>query len=598
MATFFPVYSDSYPAYGSSQPAPQPLGTPTNFQATATSATSVGLAWSAAVGAPAGVQFVLQRSTAADFSANLITVYTGPNTSVNNVAGLLAATSYWYRVKATRSGYPDSGYATDDVTTPAGGGGGLQVFEPTAAQTKDGGRRVVLGDHVRYESFADRDLVCTKDTYELALQTTWPDSVALANLTLFVKEGQPEDPGEFVFFDQLPVTAGAVGRQYKTVSGLPFPCVLRIRDSGRRSSPSFSYTVFVGVRDTVAPTYLTQTPPQHRKVLIGDSRETNDGSTRPGYVGQSTTVRRRYEAAGTAGVIIRSTGGASFFSEFSGGDNAQREAYMETLEPLADGTVDTEFILALFRNDWYAGRTAAQYQADVDDFAQRFNTRFAGRPVTLSLQLPYPDFDAPGQANIPDYRTAMQTVAAARGLGLKEGNDLAEPLQDYRTDGVHFNNEGNEMVGQRRYWRLSGDTTVWPLTPDYFGIGEQMTVADVGIRILITPNYALYTSDSYGGEIALVSGSGGQIELYVNSATYTHYYHLDSYGGGVNNVYLDDDFSAPFDTFNTKSTTGADVPGQSKVFNFGTKRVRKLTIRPATGPGGPLYIWFFKGLPG
>ncbi|TGE22821.1 phage tail protein [Hymenobacter metallicola] len=98
---------------------PTQLAAPANFQATPTSALAVSVAWSAPAGAPAGTTYVIQRATNSGFTAGLVTIYTGPNTSVNNTSGLTASTQYFYRGKAQATGFTDSVYSTDDATTLA-----------------------------------------------------------------------------------------------------------------------------------------------------------------------------------------------------------------------------------------------------------------------------------------------------------------------------------------------------------------------------------------------------------------------------------------------------------------------------------------------
>jgi hypothetical protein len=64
--------------------------------------------------------YVLQRATNAGFTAGLATLYTGALLTFGDT-GRTAATTYYYRVKATSSGayYGDSAWAADDVTTDA-----------------------------------------------------------------------------------------------------------------------------------------------------------------------------------------------------------------------------------------------------------------------------------------------------------------------------------------------------------------------------------------------------------------------------------------------------------------------------------------------
>jgi hypothetical protein len=87
------------------------LATPTGFTATAAGSTQINLAWSAVTNA---------TSYTLDWSANGTTgwtnVYTGSGVSTSHT-GLTASTTYYYRVKATASGFTDSAYANSNATT-------------------------------------------------------------------------------------------------------------------------------------------------------------------------------------------------------------------------------------------------------------------------------------------------------------------------------------------------------------------------------------------------------------------------------------------------------------------------------------------------
>lgn len=64
--------------------------------------------------------YTLDRSTASDFSANLVSVSKGAGVTTHTATGLTNGVTYYFRVKAEGSGrYSDSGYGTDDAT-PAG----------------------------------------------------------------------------------------------------------------------------------------------------------------------------------------------------------------------------------------------------------------------------------------------------------------------------------------------------------------------------------------------------------------------------------------------------------------------------------------------
>ena len=81
------------------------LSTPTGFTATGASSTSIALAWSAVSNA---TSYTLDRSP--DGSTSWANVYTGSGLTFTNT-GLTTGTTYYYRVKATASGYTDSAYA-------------------------------------------------------------------------------------------------------------------------------------------------------------------------------------------------------------------------------------------------------------------------------------------------------------------------------------------------------------------------------------------------------------------------------------------------------------------------------------------------------
>lgn len=71
------------------------------------------LSWGAS--ATAGVTYVVQRATNATFTLGLLTIYTGANLSVSRQETVVD--TYYYRVKATKSGYIDSAYSAYDATT-------------------------------------------------------------------------------------------------------------------------------------------------------------------------------------------------------------------------------------------------------------------------------------------------------------------------------------------------------------------------------------------------------------------------------------------------------------------------------------------------
>ncbi len=78
-------------------------------------ATNIILSWGTV---PNATGYTAERSTSADFSTALTTVYTGGANGVD-VGGLTASTHYYFRVKATAPGFVTSPYAYADQTTSA-----------------------------------------------------------------------------------------------------------------------------------------------------------------------------------------------------------------------------------------------------------------------------------------------------------------------------------------------------------------------------------------------------------------------------------------------------------------------------------------------
>lgn len=96
--------------YGTTLPT---LATPGSFTAVAASGTQINLSWASVTSATG---YVIQRATDISFTSGLTTVYSGSGTSYNDT-GLSSNTTYYYRIKATASGYNDSSYATANATT-------------------------------------------------------------------------------------------------------------------------------------------------------------------------------------------------------------------------------------------------------------------------------------------------------------------------------------------------------------------------------------------------------------------------------------------------------------------------------------------------
>ena len=92
------------------------LSTPT-LTATANGASQIDLSWTNVANEDG---YTLDRSTAADFSANLVSVSKGAGVTTHQATGLTSGVTYYFRVRAEGSGrYSDSGYGTDDAVPPA-----------------------------------------------------------------------------------------------------------------------------------------------------------------------------------------------------------------------------------------------------------------------------------------------------------------------------------------------------------------------------------------------------------------------------------------------------------------------------------------------
>lgn len=94
-----------------------PLDTPLLF-ASVVSTSEIDLNWTEVSNA---IGFVLQRATDSNFSAGLTTLYSGALLQFANT-GLLSGTVYYYRLKATATGFTDSDYVVVTATT-------LRIFD-------------------------------------------------------------------------------------------------------------------------------------------------------------------------------------------------------------------------------------------------------------------------------------------------------------------------------------------------------------------------------------------------------------------------------------------------------------------------------------
>ena len=89
------------------------LSAPGSFSAAAASQTQINLSWAASANASG---YTLERSL--DGSTGWTSIYTG-SALLYSDTGRTASTQYFYRIKATASGYSDSTYSTANATTSA-----------------------------------------------------------------------------------------------------------------------------------------------------------------------------------------------------------------------------------------------------------------------------------------------------------------------------------------------------------------------------------------------------------------------------------------------------------------------------------------------
>lgn len=93
------------------------LNIPATLTTTVVSATRIDVAWTAGVGNPSGVTYVLDRATNAGFTTGVaLAIYSNTGLAFSNT-GLTTATHYYYRLRATKTGYVLSSYKLDDDTT-------------------------------------------------------------------------------------------------------------------------------------------------------------------------------------------------------------------------------------------------------------------------------------------------------------------------------------------------------------------------------------------------------------------------------------------------------------------------------------------------
>jgi phosphodiesterase/alkaline phosphatase D-like protein len=95
-----------------------PVGIPTapsGLTATAASSSQINLSWTDNSNNESG--FIIDQSTSSDFTQNLTTVTVGANVTTYNATGLSAATTYYYRVRATNNNGDSAETSTANATT-------------------------------------------------------------------------------------------------------------------------------------------------------------------------------------------------------------------------------------------------------------------------------------------------------------------------------------------------------------------------------------------------------------------------------------------------------------------------------------------------
>jgi len=86
------------------------VGTPASITVPASSTTGIyAVSWGSS--STTSVTYVLEEATNSSFSSGLRTAYSGASTSTT-ITGRSNGTTYYYRVKATKSGYTDSDWKT------------------------------------------------------------------------------------------------------------------------------------------------------------------------------------------------------------------------------------------------------------------------------------------------------------------------------------------------------------------------------------------------------------------------------------------------------------------------------------------------------
>jgi hypothetical protein len=104
------------------------LAAPGSFTATAASQSQINLSWATS---PNATAYIVDRATNSGFTTGVaLAIYSGSGTSYNDT-GRTASTQYFYRIRATASGYTDSSYSTANATTNAASAYILDQFTGT-----------------------------------------------------------------------------------------------------------------------------------------------------------------------------------------------------------------------------------------------------------------------------------------------------------------------------------------------------------------------------------------------------------------------------------------------------------------------------------
>jgi len=147
--------------------------------------------------------YTLDRSTAADFSANLVSVSKGAGVTTHQATGLTNGVTYYFRVRAEGSGrYSDSGWGTDDATPAgapttvdfplvAGGDGAVRAFGSgggwfATARGAATGNDAYAGNTGHYGCLADPVNLLLMRGFFPGDTSALPDGATIVSASLFV----------------------------------------------------------------------------------------------------------------------------------------------------------------------------------------------------------------------------------------------------------------------------------------------------------------------------------------------------------------------------------------------------------------------------